>query len=338
MPCNGATTTTYTYDGSGRRLTKATNGVLDTKFSWDTVGSLPELALERTSTNGLIRRYVQGPDGPISMTTTAGTFYYHRDPIGSIRGVTNSTGAEQWRHDYDPYGENRATTKVVTTAPTNPVQYAGEALDTESDLYYLRARMYDQRNGRFNATDPVTRPHNLQYEATYVYVSGRPGVLVDPSGKSGVPAHIKKYRGFFDALTLHGDRNSFANAKSKFQGRPGYRSVFEWRTDGCSVPNAAKFFGTIGISLAIADHYFSSSCVQHDFCYRNTGVVYRLSSGNRGTLRNRCDTRFRTEMHDHCLRYEPVCRTDAQLFYEGVRKHGKLKPSPFSYYPPTPHV
>lgn len=30
--------TDYTYDGQGRRLTKATSGVVDTRFSWDTVG------------------------------------------------------------------------------------------------------------------------------------------------------------------------------------------------------------------------------------------------------------------------------------------------------------
>lgn len=180
---SGATTTTYTYDGQGKRLTRATNGTIDTKFSWDPAGPLPELALERTGANALIRRYVQGPDGPVSLTTPAGAFYYHRDPIGSIRAVTNSTGAEQWKHDYDPYGENRLTTKVVTTAPANPVLFAGEALDTETSLYHLRARQYDSATGRFTAVDPVAPKIADPYAASYIYAAARPNVLTDPRGE-----------------------------------------------------------------------------------------------------------------------------------------------------------
>jgi RHS repeat-associated protein len=178
--------TDYTYDGQGKRLTKATSGTVDTKLSWDPIGGLPELALERTNSNALIRRYVQGPTGPVSMTTSAGTFYYHRDPIGSIRSVTSSTGAEQWRHDYDPFGENRLTTKVLTTAPTNPIQFAGEALDSETNLYHLRARQYDVSAGRFSALDPEVPAVADPYISSYLYVADRPLTATDPTGRYAI--------------------------------------------------------------------------------------------------------------------------------------------------------
>ncbi len=183
----GTTTTSYTYDGEGKRVTRATNGTLDTRYHWDPTGPLPELALERTGTNTLISRYVQGPTGPISTTTGAGTFFYHRDAIGSIRAVTNASGADQWHYDYDPYGEERATVKVASTAPANLVQYAGEAIDTETGLYHLRARQYNPRNGKFLSVDPdVLRPSRPTF-STYIYADGAPTTMVDPTGYRGVP-------------------------------------------------------------------------------------------------------------------------------------------------------
>ena len=180
---SGATTTTYTYDGQDKRLTRATNGTVNVKYSWDTVGGIPELALERDGTGGLVRRYVQGPIGPVSVATPAGVFYYASDPIGSVRSVTDSAGVEQWRYDYDPYGEPRATTQTQAGAPVNPVQFTGEYLDTESALYHLRARQYDPTTGRFDAMDPVDGPLTDPYTGEYVYVSDGPLRYTDPLGE-----------------------------------------------------------------------------------------------------------------------------------------------------------
>lgn len=160
---SGATTTTYTYDGTDKRLTRATNGTVDRKFSWDTVGGLPELALERDGTGALVRRYVQGPIGPVSMATGAGVYWYHTDPLGSVRAVTDSTGIEQWRYDFDPHGEARAVTQAQAGDPVNPVQFTGEYFDAESGLYRLRARQYDPSTGRFDALDPVDGPMTDPY-------------------------------------------------------------------------------------------------------------------------------------------------------------------------------
>jgi RHS repeat-associated protein len=178
-----ATATNYTYDGDGNRRTRATGTTINTKYSWDTQNPLPELALERNNSNALIRRYVQGAAGPISMATSAtATFYYHRDHLGSITDVTSSTGAAQWRYDYEPYGAQLTATKVVTSAPANPARYTGEYLDTELTDYNLRARQYDPTTGRFRATDPVTPARIDQYVSAYAYANNQPGVYTDPSG------------------------------------------------------------------------------------------------------------------------------------------------------------
>lgn len=90
---NGAATTGYAYDGAGKRTSRSSNGALDTRYSWDQVGGLAELAVERNGAGVLIRRYVQGPLGPLALQTSAGSFSYHTDPIGSVRTLTIGAGA-----------------------------------------------------------------------------------------------------------------------------------------------------------------------------------------------------------------------------------------------------
>lgn len=38
---------------------------------------------------------------------------------------------------------------------TNPFQYTGREFDTETGLYYYRARYYDPSTGRFLSEDPI---------------------------------------------------------------------------------------------------------------------------------------------------------------------------------------
>ena len=180
---SGSTTTNYTYDGNDLRLTRATGASVNTRCSWDTLAPLPELALERTNSHALIRRYIQGPAGPISMATCASAvYYYHRDPIGSVTDMTSTTGATQWKYEYEPYGAALTTTKVNTSAPANQTGFTGAYQDPEWANYHLRARQYDPATGRFLATDPVDPARSAQYVSAYAYANNRPGVLTDPSG------------------------------------------------------------------------------------------------------------------------------------------------------------
>ncbi len=172
---------TYTYDAAGRRLSSSHQ--TGTRYWWDTNTSIPELAVEETATGTPVRRYTQGPLGPVAVRTPRGVFYYHPDLQGSVRSLTNSSATEQWRYDYDPYGNSQLTQKLRSDAPENPVQYAGEHLDTESGLYHLRARQYDPTDGRFSATDPVDAPLTDPAVGEYVYANDNPLVYTDPTGE-----------------------------------------------------------------------------------------------------------------------------------------------------------
>jgi RHS repeat-associated protein len=185
----GGTTTNYSYNGDGYRLTSVTGGGgANLNYLWDRVGSpgqaLPQMALEQDGTGAMVRRYINGPAGPLYQyaSGSSGRFYLHTDGQGSVTDVTNPSGTAQWKFDYDPYGAYRTNSKLVGTAPAVRVGFAGAYLDSESGQYQMRGREYDPSVFRFAQVDPAALPTAVAFEGPYGYVSGRPGVLIDPTG------------------------------------------------------------------------------------------------------------------------------------------------------------
>jgi RHS repeat-associated protein len=185
---NAGTTATYAYDGDGRRVTSTVGGGgADLRYVWDPLAAsgIPEFALERTPSGSLVRRYLAGPLGTVSMTNSSATFYNHTDPLGTVTDATDATGAAQWKYEYEAYGAERSATDVSGSAPENRLRFTGQYLEPETGLYHLRARQYDPTTGRFAALDPLENPLLAAYDASYAYGNGRPTVLVDPLGLAG---------------------------------------------------------------------------------------------------------------------------------------------------------
>lgn len=91
-----------------------------------------------------------------------------------FRLVTDAYGGIAATYSYDPYGTTVAHTGYVDT----PFQYAGQYRDTETGLYYLRARYYDPATAQFLTRDPLT----AVTRSVYGYVGGDPLNGSDPSG------------------------------------------------------------------------------------------------------------------------------------------------------------
>jgi RHS repeat-associated protein len=137
----------YHYDGDGLRMSKTVSGKAEA-FTWQRAGTLPLLLVDDATS------YVYGPDGlPLEQVSSSGTalFYLH-DQLGSTRLLVTGAGAVQAGYTYDAYGNVLAKTGTAA----NPFGYAGEFLDTESGLIYLRARYYDPATAQFLARDPFT--------------------------------------------------------------------------------------------------------------------------------------------------------------------------------------
>ena len=182
----GATTVTYTYDGDGNRVSQTVangSGTTTDDYSWDPSGNVPLLTLERTPSNGLIRRYVYGV-GPVAMQTPAGTYYLTTDPQGDVTGLSDSTGAILETYAYDAYGNVTTTQVGATVAPAEPLLFQSQYLDPTTGLYDMRARNYDPTTGRFTQRDPVMASAGQPQLSPYSFANDEPTSSGDPTGQA----------------------------------------------------------------------------------------------------------------------------------------------------------
>ncbi|MBD2459072.1 putative Ig domain-containing protein [Nostoc sp. FACHB-87] len=165
----------FKYDAFDRRISKTVNGQT-TYF----VNDGDELWAELNPAGEIISRYLQGADVDELIARyrpSEGTSWYLTDRLGTIRDMANAVGKLVNSINYDSFGE--------ILGQTNPnlgdrFTFAGREFDSETGLYYNRARYYDANLGRFISQDPIGfggEDANL-----YRYVGNNPVNATDPSG------------------------------------------------------------------------------------------------------------------------------------------------------------
>ncbi len=169
------TTSSYRYDGLGRRIEKAANGQTR-RYIYDG----EDILLEYDGSNVLQARYTHGPgiDEPIAVTKGATTLFYHQDGLGSVTDLTDSVGATAKSYSYDAYGNILDSPGAVD----QPYTYTGREFDAETGLYYYRARYYDPNTGRFISRDPFSLPGSPNSINAYAFVRNNPARFLDPFG------------------------------------------------------------------------------------------------------------------------------------------------------------
>jgi RHS repeat-associated protein len=178
----------YSYTGEGLMNTRSTRSET-TSYSWDTSSELPELALETTS-KGQGRHvdtdttgYTYGA-GPIGTETQRGSYTFHTDALGSVVALSDDHGKLVEAYRYTPYGESYGPgfSGEAESDSLSSMRFAGQYLDSESDLYYMRAREYEPETGRFLQVDPIEAGAGNAYLGTYIYADDQPTLKTDPSG------------------------------------------------------------------------------------------------------------------------------------------------------------
>ena len=184
---NGTVIATYEYDGRGNRIQKTTgatvrdyfhndggqvvevrvNSVLNQTFVWD---------LSYIDTPVMTRRDT-GSDGTLDQS-----YYFTFDALRNVTSLINaSNGNVLERYHYDAYGKvqvyNSTWTPLSASAYGNITTFTGRELDSESGLYYFRARYFDPSLGRFLARDPLGYVDGMNLYEGYFVPGG-----VDPWG------------------------------------------------------------------------------------------------------------------------------------------------------------
>jgi RHS repeat-associated protein len=164
----------YAYDGNGNRL-QAIRGGVTTRYIYDAAGNL---LAEADANNVITRYYVYGAGLLATVTPTDQVYCYHFNPIGSTVAMTDQSQAMVNKYAYDTYGNIGNQVEAIP----QPFKYVGQygVMAEPNGFYYMKARYYDPKVGRFISEDPIGFDGgdvNLM-----AYVRNNPIMGIDPRG------------------------------------------------------------------------------------------------------------------------------------------------------------
>ena len=173
----------FVYDGLGHRVKiteKSPSGSVTSAavFLWDGERLCEEFTTIQVPLGQVIMRsrayYQEGWFDHFNSGASA-AYFYTRDHLGSIREVTDSTGAIHARYDYDPYGRR---TKLSGDLDAD-FGFTGFYYHSNSGLQLALYRAYDADSGRWINRDPIEESGGLNL---YGYVANNVVNAIDPLG------------------------------------------------------------------------------------------------------------------------------------------------------------
>jgi len=145
----------------------------------------PYAQVVEESKSGVTSRFDFGLD-VARVDRGSGVYYYFYDALGSTRalssGANGSSLVDALTYGFDAFGRPSGGVPGSTTGQSFALN--GQQFDSETGLYYLRARYYDPETGRFVSQDPfegVTQnPSSIH---RYRYAANDPVDQADPGGE-----------------------------------------------------------------------------------------------------------------------------------------------------------
>ena len=193
LPGSGGTVS-FKYDPFGRRIYKSSSSGTSV-FAYDG----DNLVEETNSSGTVVARYSQGLniDEPVAMLRSGATSFYQADGLGTITSLASTSGSLAQTYTFDSFGNQTASSGSLT----NSFRYTAREFDTETSLYYYRARYYDLTIARFLNEDPARMDGGTNL---YAYVRNSPINFNDPLGlftvKPGVPYPNLRLEALLDCI------------------------------------------------------------------------------------------------------------------------------------------
>src|SRR6266566_41169 len=175
LPGSGGTVS-FKYDPFGRRIYKSSSAGTSV-YAYD-----KNNLIEETNSSGTaVARYAQAlkMDEELAMLRNGTTSYYEADGLGTATSLSNAAGALAQTYTFDSFGNQTGSSGSLV----NPFQYTAREFDSETNLYYFRARYVDPSTGRFLSEDPLG--FGADWGSLYRYAYGNPTNFVDPLGMTG---------------------------------------------------------------------------------------------------------------------------------------------------------
>jgi RHS repeat-associated protein len=166
----GTQRTEFTYSGSGDRVAiiEKTGGTVVADRRFVACDGTP--CEERDAGGSTIKRFFEHG---VQQSGTA--FYYLKDHLGSIVGLTDATATVRARYSYDPFGRR---VKVSGDAEAD-LGFTGHFFHSQSGLDLALYRSYEASLGRWISPDSLSDAEQREGPNLYAYVANRPTVFLD---------------------------------------------------------------------------------------------------------------------------------------------------------------
>jgi len=161
------------YDDNGKRLQKTVNKKDGSKLS--KIYLYEGTRLTEEIADGKNKKYIYGTSGINAVLQDGKKISVITDRLGYTRVVAESKKIIQAYH-YKPFGE---VLKIIEESQLVNMLFGGFELDSETDLYYAKARLYDPKLLRFLSTDPQG-----EFSSPYTFCGNDPFSIIDENGEA----------------------------------------------------------------------------------------------------------------------------------------------------------
>ena len=201
----------YTYNESGIRTSKTSNGVT-TKFYLDGTN-----IIEQTDETITLYFFYDSTGEVVGFKYNGNNYIYVKNVQGDIVAITDISGNIVTEYSYDPWGKLLSISGNTIIGELNPFRYRSYYYDSDIQLYYLQSRYYDPETGRFINSDDVryigSTGTQLSYNS-FAYCENNAVNNCDPRG------YVGKVQSFL--ATVHLAINMVIFLSTKSSERSGY--------------------------------------------------------------------------------------------------------------------
>ncbi len=172
-------TLAYHYDAAGRLVRKDVAGSPQRHFVWDGASLLVELDGVGTAKQAEYS-YYPGLDHPHALIVGTTPYFAHTDGLGNVIALTDTFETVQRVYGYDAWGQPLGGFDYAEFTGKDRARFKGALwLGPELEVYYMRARWYEPKTGRFLSEDPLGISTGMN---PYVYADDDPVNRRDPTG------------------------------------------------------------------------------------------------------------------------------------------------------------
>jgi len=169
----------FQYDAGGRLLRKDVSGAPQRHFLWDGPSLLAELDGAGTAKQAEYS-YYPGLDNPHALIVGSTQYFAHTDGLGNVIALTDTFKNVQRTYDYGSWGALSGGIDFGNFASKDRARFKGALwLGPEAEVYYMRARWYEPKTGRFLSEDPIGLAAGINL---YSYAGVDPINARDPLG------------------------------------------------------------------------------------------------------------------------------------------------------------